>query len=41
MTQSTKDVFELSKELDTSLRNGAYGIALKRIFEAMQARNYR
>ena len=38
--KATKDVFEISKELKVSYRKGAYAISLKRIFDAMKARNY-
>ena len=40
MEKATKDVFEISKELNVSYRKGAYAISLKRIFDAMKARNY-
>lgn len=40
MEKATKDVFEISKELKVSYRKGAYSISLKRIFDAMKARNY-
>ena len=40
MEKATKDVFEISKELKVSYRKGAYAISLKRIFDAMKARNY-
>ena len=38
ITQATEDVFEKAKEYKTSLRNGAYIIALKRVFDAMEAK---
>ena len=40
MEKSTKDVFDISKELKISYRKWAYAISLKRIFDAMKARNY-
>ncbi len=40
MTSAAKSVFELADEYNSTLREAAYGIALKRIESAMKYRNY-
>lgn len=40
MEKATADIVEMQKNLGASLRKSAYAISLKRIFEAMKARNY-
>lgn len=39
MENALMEVHATAKDLDTSLRNGAYSIALKRVFETMKVRN--
>lgn len=39
MENALMEVYATAKDLDTSLRNGAYSIALKRVFETMKVRN--
>lgn len=41
MEKATIDVYNISKNLNSSFRSWAYAISLKRIFEAMKVRNYR
>jgi glutamate dehydrogenase len=38
ITNATVDVYNKSQELGTSIRNGAYVIAIKRVLDAMKAR---
>ena len=40
MEKATTDIIQISQELNAPLRPSAYTISLKRIFEAMKARNY-
>lgn len=40
MEKATTDIIKISKELNSPLRPSAYTISLKRIFDAMKARNY-
>lgn len=41
MERAATDVYNISKNLNSSFRAWAYSIALKRVFEAMKVRNYR
>jgi glutamate dehydrogenase len=38
MKKSTLEVYEKTKELNTSMRKGAYVIAMKRVIDAMNSR---